>query len=138
MISATSARIDIRSGMVTSASGSKIRYQGHHSVAVPSLVRETEAEWLPGGENQISVLKSKTQREEDLALCVHPAVHAFFHAVDRPKSNVSLPGELGLRHQLVLSQFAHAIAGLSPYNFRIIHVTVSLLSRTVYSEIFPR
>lgn len=84
MISATSARIDIRSGMVNSASGSKNRYQGHHSVAAPSLVREAEAERLPGGENQISVLKSKSEREKNLALRVHPAVHTLFHTVNRP------------------------------------------------------
>jgi len=75
-------------------------------------VRETEAERFPGGENQISILKSQAERKEDLALGVHPAVHAFFHTVNRPKSYVSFAGQLGLRHQLVLTQFAYTIAGL--------------------------
>jgi hypothetical protein len=98
--------------MVTSASGSKNRYQGHHIVAVPSSVRETEAERLPGGENQISILKSQAEREEDFTLRIHPAVHAFFYTVNRPQSDVSLASQLSLGHQLVLTQFTYAIAGL--------------------------
>src|SRR5271157_5320548 len=59
----------------------------------------------------VLVLESQPEGEEDLALRVHPAIHALFDAVDRAQRDLGLARELRLGHEAVLSELAHAVAG---------------------------
>src|SRR5688572_3645874 len=60
-------------------------------------------------EHVVLVLEPQTEREQDLALRVHPAVHALLDAVDRAQRDLRLASQLCLRHQPVLAQLADPV-----------------------------
>ncbi len=67
-----------------------------------------------GRKDLILVFEAKSESKEDLALGVHPAVHALLDAVNRPKCYLGFPGKLCLSHQPILSQLADAILAEHP------------------------
>ena len=75
-----------------------------------SVARRKERLHTPDGrEDLVFVFETQTQRKEDLALRVHPAIHPFLNAVDRPKCDFGLPSELRLGHQPILTQLTDSI-----------------------------
>ncbi len=71
--------------------------------------RESRLRPPNGREDLILVLEAETEREQDLALGIHSTVHSLLDAVNRPKSDLGLPGELRLGHQSVLTQLSNSI-----------------------------
>jgi hypothetical protein len=57
----------------------------------------------------ILVLEAHPQSKQDLALRVHAAVHSLFDAVNGAKRHFGLAGQLRLRHEPILAQFAYSI-----------------------------
>src|SRR5262245_31990953 len=89
------------------------------SEAAGELVLDTRAERR---EHLILVLEAQAEREQDLALGVHAAVHALLHAVDRAEGDPRLAGELRLGHESILPQFAHPVRlHLGPVRFHAWH-----------------
>src|SRR5262245_30907436 len=62
------------------------------------LAAVPELEGRSRREHVILVFEAHAEREQDLALGVHAAVHALLDTVDRAKGDLGLPRELGLRH----------------------------------------
>ncbi len=86
--------METRSGMATSVGGLEVRRQGHIILAGQDLIGEVKVERLLGGEYDIPVLEAQAECNQNLALGVHPAVQAFFDAVNRSKRYPRLAGKL--------------------------------------------
>ena len=60
--------------------------------------------------HQFLVFKAQAERQKDLPLGIHAAVHPLLDAVNRSESHFGSSRELRLGHELVLTHLSDAIA----------------------------
>ncbi len=86
-----------------------------------------------GRENLILVFEAQSEREQDLPLGIHAAVHTFFDTVNCPKGDFRFTRKLSLCHQAIFTKLSDAIL---PNRVRFINFHSVLLARQLGSEGF--
>jgi GTP cyclohydrolase II len=84
-----------------------------------------------GREHLVLVFEAQSECEQDLPLRIHPAVHALFDTVDRPKRDFRFARKLGLGHQTIFAQFSNSILS---NRVRFINFHNALLALQICSE----